>query len=70
MTQHAQLITTNTQHYINDSFPSENIGLKFKSENKTISGLESKTTLVSYRKSYIAWDKLERANKPDNYTEK
>ena len=23
-----------------------------------------------YRKSYIAWDKLERANKPDNYTEK
>ena len=24
----------------------------------------------SYRKSYIAWDKLERANKPDNYTEK
>ena len=70
MTQHAQLITTNTQHYINDSFSSENIGLKFKSENKTISGLESKTTLASYRKSYIAWDKLERANKPDNYTEK
>lgn len=25
---------------------------------------------LSYRKSYIAWDKLERANKPDNYTEK
>ena len=24
----------------------------------------------SYRKSYIAWDKLERANKPNNYTEK
>ena len=24
----------------------------------------------SYRKSYVAWDKLERANKPDNYTEK
>ena len=24
----------------------------------------------TYRKSYIAWDKLERANKPDNYTEK
>ena len=23
-----------------------------------------------YRKSYIAWDKLERANRPDNYTEK
>lgn len=36
----------------------------------TVSITRDDSSLLSYRKSYIAWDKLERANKPDNYTEK
>ncbi|MDG1437292.1 MAG: hypothetical protein P8P83_05905 [Rickettsiaceae bacterium] len=61
----------------NCSFSATRIDLRTKYSNKSAIGKTETITLsvaqykkASYRKSYIAWDKLERANKPDNYTEK
>ena len=53
----------------NCSFSTTNINSMVESTNLETSVSQSFAGL-SYRKSYIAWDKLERANKPDNYTEK
>lgn len=56
--------------FTNCSFSTANINPRVKPKYKTLSELDGKNTQSSYRKSYIAWDKLERANKPDNYTKK
>jgi len=50
-------------------FRATNIHSKFKSINAT-AHVPNNFHDAPYRKSYIAWDKLERANKPNNYTEK
>ena len=64
-------ITTNISQ--NDStdcnFSTTNINFEVESTN-FITSISTDLSNSSYRKSYIAWDKLERANKPDNYTEK
>ena len=52
----------------NCNFSTTNISSRV--EHAEYSPSSTDTSLSSYRKSYIAWDKLERANKPDNYTEK
>ena len=52
----------------NCNFSTENIS--FRVEHAEYSPSSTNTPQSSYRKSYISWDKLERANKPDNYTEK
>ena len=51
------------------NFSTTNISKGIESTG-TLSISEDNLSHSSYRKSYIAWDKLERANKPDNYTEK
>ena len=45
-------------------------GLYAYSSQKFTSVIKTKNTISSYRKSYIAWDSLERANKPKDYTGK
>ena len=43
---------------------------EFNSGAEHVTSIQDSFSASAYRKSYIAWDKLERANKPDNYTEK
>ena len=52
----------------NCNFSTTNISSRV--EHAEYSPSSTNSPKSSYRKSYIAWDKLERANKPDNYTEK
>lgn len=52
----------------NCNFSTTNISSRVEHAEYSLSS--TNTSQSSYRKSYIAWDKLERANKPDNYTEK
>ena len=64
-------ITSISQKDFTDcNFSTASISNRIEPAEYSTSTLNTKTTLSSYRKSYIAWDKLERANKPDNYTEK
>ncbi len=56
--------------FTNCNFSTTNISNRIEPAEYSTSTLNTKTTRSSYRKSYIAWDKLERANKPNNYTEK
>jgi hypothetical protein len=54
----------------NCNFSTTNISSRVEHVEYSPSKLSTNASQASYRKSYIAWDKLERANKPDNYTEK
>ena len=54
----------------NCNFSTTNISSRVEHAEYSPYKLNTNASLASYRKSYIAWDKLERANKPDNYTEK
>jgi len=54
---------------INCNLSITNINSRVEPTSK-VSISEDNFSHSSYRKSYIVWDKLERANKPDNYTEK
>ncbi|MDC0864801.1 hypothetical protein OAP56_02510, partial [Rickettsiaceae bacterium] len=54
----------------NCNFSTTNISSRVEPDGYSASSLNTKAPGSSYRKSYISWDKLERANKPDNYTEK
>ena len=54
----------------NCNFSTTNISSRVESAGYSASSLTTKAPSSSYRKSYIAWDKLERANKPKNYTKK
>ena len=62
--------TISQRDFINCNFSTTNISNRIEPTEYSISTLNTKTTKSSYRKSYIAWDKLERANKPDNFKEK
>jgi len=62
--------TISQRDFTNCNFSTTNISNRIEPAEYSTSKLNTKTTRSSYRKSYIAWDKLERANKPDNYTEK
>ena len=53
----------------NYHFSAINISYVVKSTG-TVSVTEDNFPLLSYRKSYVAWDSLERANKPKDYTDK
>ena len=53
----------------NCNFSTTNINSEVESTN-FITSISTDLSNSSYRKNYIAWDKLERANKPDSYTEK
>jgi hypothetical protein len=53
----------------NCNFSTTNINSEVESTN-FVTSISTALSNSSYRKSYIAWDKLERANKPDNYTKK
>ena len=53
----------------NYDFSATNISYGVKSAG-TVSVTEDNFPLLSYRKSYVAWDNLERANKPKDYTSK
>ena len=48
----------------NYHFSAINISYVVKSTG-TVSVTEDNFPLLSYRKSYVAWDSLERANKPE-----
>ncbi|MDC0865238.1 hypothetical protein OAP56_04760, partial [Rickettsiaceae bacterium] len=54
----------------NCNFSTTNISSRVESAGYPASSLSAKATSSSYRKSYIVWDKVERANKPKNYTKK
>ena len=55
--------------YTNCNFSTTNSNSKVNFTSK-VRISEDNLSHSSYRKSYIVWDKLERANKPNNYTEK
>ena len=54
----------------NCNFSTTNIISGVESARYPASSLNTKAPCSSYRKNYIAWDNIERANKPKNYTKK
>ena len=69
MTRHTTTNTVNTQHCINNKFPTTNISPRMEFRN-IVNMSRNNFSISFYRKSYIAWDKLERANKPMEHTDK
>jgi len=54
----------------NCNFSTTNISSRVESAGYSASSLNTKAPSSSYRKNYISWDNVERANKPKNYTKK
>jgi len=63
-------VTISQSDSTNCSFSTTNISSRVESAGYSASSLTTKAPSSSYRKNYISWDNVERANKPKNYTKK